>query len=278
METADREKRQTLRMIYKYRNDHELSALIEVMEQHIPEAENEFRAEKTFLNFITQYKAHNTWHNEDPETTRVNIEEFEKRIKDALFVLKTWGISYTVNQYSHTMFERDGRRGVNHYTRVLFTVAKDQKAAVMDLIQQARLYACHKDADGWMEKMETSDFAKVLAHKIFEAHTADTDIRSLEKEDNQIRFRTDLNETVILSAAGKETDIHHVYNDYGYKDLVTQEQKYGLEGAVLINLIKELTDHGVPYVTVTRDKDCLIRLYFEPEKEQETAETEETPG
>lgn len=262
MEISDKEKKQTVRLIWKYRNDYELTSLIEVMQKYIPESENEFRAEKTFLNFITQHRTGNGWHNEDPEATRVKIDEFEKRIKDALFVLNTWGIPYTVNQYSHTIFERDGRRGVNHYTRVLFTVAKERKEEIMALIQEAKLYACHKDADGWMEKMESSEFAKELAHKIFEAHTADTGEKDPELADNLICFKTDLDQLSILTAAGRKLNIHHVYKDYGYKDLITKQQKYGLEGAVIKNLIREFIDSGVKYVTVDRNEDTQIHLYF----------------
>ena len=139
----------------------------------------------------------------------------------------------------------------------------DQFIELLDLIQDYHFYCISKTANGWMEKMENSGLTRLMAQKIYEAHTESEDYRYLKT--NIIRFSVNAFGVFLVEAGGRSINKHFIFKDYGYMDPDSFEQRTGLEGAILKELYDKFMATDAKYVTACKDNTygVVLNLVFD---------------
>ena len=217
---------------------------------------------QTFSYFFDQEKGYFFWKDKNPEKTENKNDYFYNMIADIENVLTDLDIEHTVNKTKSIQYESSNERKYKVTCTVSCSVSVNKFPEFIDFMHDYQSYCIEKEAGSWLEKMESSDFTKLLADKLYEAHTAKTDITRLGV--SYLSFAVKPGEIYIPTAGGRNVFQHINYRDYGYKN-IDQEQVKGLEGALLKIIVGKFEALGAKSVKVERGHyiDWTVTVYFD---------------
>lgn len=264
------EKKKTFEILDQYQGQPKgIAVLINKIEYGI--TEKQYRGSCRLDRSFTEKHNGLTWTDEDPDQSEKDSADMTEIFADASRVLNAWGIRHTIDQFEREYFREEDRRGFEISKVLTFEVSEDKADDIMTLIREYRLYDLRQKSGGWMDRVEQSVFVRYLADSIFDAYIANAkDPHHPASNENILPFKVRNSRVCLEYAGGKKLFRNYVFQEFGWKDLITEEQKTGFAGALLKLLAGIFTDYGIKYVTFVTDrkKDISCTAVLHPSFEE----------
>lgn len=223
--------------------------------------ESSIKDERTHTYLFRQKQGLFKWKDTDEKRNENVNEPFYRMIGNIEKMFTALNIRYSVSKQKRLQSQTIDERWFYVDVIISYEVYADQYKELQDLMQEFEFWRLGKISEGWMDRMEKSEFTRILANEIYETFRSEKNGEF--SGTSYVRFSVNRDSLVIENIGGRNVFKHIIYKDHGYKPLPEYPQRKGVEGALMKILIEQFSQLGTRYVKAAPiENSCLISLYF----------------